>query len=112
MARSKYGNRKVHADGYVFDSGAEYRRYRELLLLQAAGEITALVVHPTYILIEPFTYNGTRHKAETYEPDFVYLENGRTVAEDVKGQRLALYRLKSKLFMLKYTHIEFREVAA
>lgn len=112
MAYNKHNARKVHAYGYCFDSGAEYRRYLELLILQAAGEISALVVHPKYILIEPFVYNGKRHKAETYEPDFVYTENGRTIAEDVKGQRLALYKLKSKLFMLKFPHIEFREIPA
>lgn len=109
---NKHNARKVHADGYCFDSGAEYRRYLELLILQAAGEISQIIVHPKYILIEPFTYNGTRQKAETYEPDFVYTENGRTIAEDVKGQRLALYKLKSKLFMTKFPHIEFREIPA
>jgi len=112
MAYNKHNARKVHYAGYCFDSGAEYRRYRELLLLQAAGEISEIVVHPKYILIEPFTYKGKRHKAETYEPDFVYSEGGRTIAEDVKGQSLALYRIKSKLFMLKYPTIEFREIPA
>jgi hypothetical protein len=112
MASNKHNARKVHADGYVFDSGAEYYRYRQLLILQAAGEISGLIVHPRYVLVEPFTYNGKRQKAETYEPDFVYMEDGHMVAEDVKGQRLPLYRIKSKLFMLKFPHIEFREIPA
>jgi len=109
---SKYNARRVFDDGYWFDSAAEHRRYRELLLLQAAGKISALVVHPRFILIEPFTYRGKRQRAETYSPDFVYTEDGRTIAEDVKGARLPVYRLKSKLFMLKYPNIEFREVEA
>jgi hypothetical protein len=40
--RPKYGNRKTEIDGYLFDSQAEARRYKELKLMQAAGEIDTL----------------------------------------------------------------------
>ena len=39
---SKYNNRRVKADGHTFDSGAEYRRYRDLLMLEQAGAIHKL----------------------------------------------------------------------
>ena len=53
VPRSKYGNQKVALDGHTFDSRAEARRYQELHLLLAAGEITDLVVHPRFALYAP-----------------------------------------------------------
>ena len=36
---NKYRNKKTQVDMYVFDSIAESKRYKELALLQRAGEI-------------------------------------------------------------------------
>ena len=36
--RPKYGNRKVKAEGMTFDSAKEERRYRDLVLMQRAGD--------------------------------------------------------------------------
>ena len=40
--RSKYGARKTIVDGITFDSKKEANRYRELKLLEDAGEIEKL----------------------------------------------------------------------
>lgn len=112
MARNKYGNRRVASDGYTFDSQAEFLRYRELRLLERAGIITGLRVHPRYEIIPGFRHNGKKVRATYYEPDFVYVEGGRTIAEDIKGKATQVYRIKMRLFILQYEDIEFREVAA
>ena len=52
--RSKYGNKKTIVDDIEFDSIAEARRYRELKLLEAAGEIEGLVLQPPF----PLEVNG------------------------------------------------------
>lgn len=108
---TKYYNRKVIADGYTFDSRAEYARYQELKLLEYAGEITALTVHPRYTLDNGFTAaDGTRFRPLTYAPDFTYTCNGVTVAEDVKGVRTEVYKIKKRLFMKTFPHIKFVEL--
>ena len=95
----------------VFDSKAEARRYDELLLLEQAGTITGMVIHPTYELQSAFTdASGTRHKAISYEGDFGYTEGGRAVVEDVKGYRTETFRIKEKLFRFRYPEIDFRVI--
>jgi len=89
--RNKYGARKVRDDGYLFDSKAEHLRYCELKVLQKAGEISELEVHPKYSI----ELNG--HHICTVILDFRYRDSHGTVIEDVKGKDLALSRLKRKL---------------
>ncbi len=111
-------NERVTVDGHSFDSLAESRRYSELLLLEAAGQIEDLTVHPVYLLQASFTdATGRRHRAISYEGDFGYTEvldpqsiQGRAVVEDVKGHRTEVFKLKEKLFRFKYPTIDFRIV--
>ena len=49
--RNKYGNKKQTADGYTFDSKAELLRYDELQLMEKAGRIYNLVVHPEFFVV-------------------------------------------------------------
>ena len=103
---SKYNNRRVTLDGHTFDSVAERRRYQELCLLRAAGELTGLVTHPRF----PLVVNGV--PIATYEADFGYTETatGRAVVEDVKGVQTPEYKLKKRL--VKALHgIDIQEVA-
>jgi hypothetical protein len=94
---TKYGNRRVEVDGIWFDSQAEARRYGELLLLQRAGQITDLQVHPRLA----FEIEGDT--MFVYMPDFEYLDMVPPVPvyvyEDVKQPFTctAVYRLKRKL---------------
>ncbi len=50
---SKYGASKVTEDGHVFDSRKEHSRYCELKILQRAGMITDLEVHPSWTFQHP-----------------------------------------------------------
>ena len=97
--RSKYGNVKVEADGYTFDSKMEYRRYQELKLLQQAGEIYGLKVHPWWTI----NVNGTPNVCKVVA-DFEYFLGTyrKQVVEDVKGKDNALSKLKRKLLKASY----------
>lgn len=124
---SKYGSRKVHRNGAVYDSRAEARRGAELALLERAGEIRNLRRQVPYELLpaqrEPDTIGarGAVHagrvieKAVGYVADFVYeertAEGWREVVEDVKGFRTHEYIIKRKLMLWRYG-IRIREVRA
>lgn len=115
---SKYHNRRTTLDGYTFDSKAEARRYEELKLLVAAGEIRDLEVHPRFELIPAF-YAGEKGggklvRATYYEADFRYIDNSRAefVIEDVKGVQTEGFKLKRKMFMYKHPNADFRIIEA
>ena len=109
--RAKYNARRVTLDGYTFDSAAEANRYAELKLAGRAGEISGLRVHPRYRLQEGFnTADGERVRPIYYIADFEYIEDGIIVAEDVKGVKTAVFKLKEKLFKYRYPEIDFRLV--
>lgn len=110
--RSKYNARRVKIDGITFDSAAEARRYGELKLLEQAGHLTGLKVHPRYEIIPPVFWHGRWERAVFYEADFEYNDSGYTFVEEVKGVRTAVYQLKRKLFLLRYPDVEFVEMQA
>ena len=98
--RHKYGARKTSVDGVVFDSAAEAKRYRELKIFQEAGEISGLQLQPLFVIQEPFTYRGKRHRAITYKADFMYRDkDGSVIVEDVKGMKTPVFRLKWKMLL-------------
>jgi hypothetical protein len=103
------GATKVEADGYVFDSKREHKRYEVLKLLVAAGEIEELEVHP-----EPYKLVVNGVQIAKYIADFRYRDGdtGLIVVEDVKSSGTAKardYRIRKKL-MLACHGIEIREV--
>ena len=81
---NKYRNEKIQIDRYVFDSKAEGKRYRELALLERAGEITELKLQPRFLLQESFKKNGKTYRKIEYVGDFMYLQNGKYIVEDIK----------------------------
>ncbi len=117
QSRAKWGRygankRCVHADGTKFDSKREMARYGELLLLQKAGEICGLKVHPRFNIIigsVPVLMKSTRYpngRQIVYVADFSYFIGAlddigkRFVIEDVKmqsGHRTEVYKLKRAL---------------
>ncbi|HUV82876.1 MAG TPA: DUF1064 domain-containing protein [archaeon] len=106
---NKYHAKKIHENGYVFDSKLEHARYRELLLLRMAGKISDFEVHPKYLLQEKFKYQGKTIRAIYYIADFAYIENDKKIVEDAKGFITNVFRLKHKLFLRQYgDSIEFR----
>lgn len=89
---SKYRNEKTEADGIWFDSKREANRYKDLVLLQEAGEINSLHLQVAF----PVTIGP--HKICNYIADFYYQDaSGKFVIEDSKGMRTPVYKLKKRL---------------
>jgi hypothetical protein len=110
---SKFRNRHVKYDGYTFDSQAECDHYIILKRLQEQGDISGLRVHPLYQITDEYVDNqGRLHKAKHYEADFEYIEEGVTVAVDVKGYKTELFKLKWDLSIKRYPELVFRMVNA
>lgn len=118
--KGRYGNvNKIEEDGIRFDSKREYLRYKDLQLLERAGEIRNLKVHPVYPIViggVPVMTCSNQHmkwdRPLTYEADFEYWRNeggrhgpdgeltGVLVIEDVKmrsGHRTGIYKIKRAL---------------
>ena len=97
--KSKMNNTRVEVEGKKYDSKREAKRAGELILLQNAGEITALM--------EQVKFHFTD---ESYIADFVYMDRktGAFIVEDSKGHRTATYVHKRRL-MLKYYNIKILE---
>ena len=115
--RSKYHAKKVVIDGLTFDSKKEAQRYGELLLLQRAGHLHSLKVHPPFELQAKFHHPiAGNQRAMTYTADFSYVEapprGWGSVVEDVKTKatKTEAYKLRRKLFLKRYPEIDPREV--
>lgn len=110
---TKYNNKKVTVNGQVFDSKKEARRYKELLLLEKAGEIKDLRTQVKFKLIPAQRDEATGKVIErecSYKADFMYHdEAGETIVEDVKGFRTKEYIIKRKLLLWRYG-IRIREI--
>jgi hypothetical protein len=103
---SKYNNIKVKLDGEWFDSHKEGLRWRELQLLERAGEINSLERQVSYELIPK--QKGER--SVSYIADFRYKDrDGEVVVEDAKGVRTQVFIIKKKL-MLWVHGIRIKEV--
>ena len=108
---AKYNNVKI--DGY--DSKKEYRRAKELKLLEKKGIITGLQEQVKYELISPqyrfYEVQGVRkmlRKKKLIERG-VYYRDGEYIVEDTKGVRTKEYIIKRKLML--YVHgIKIKEV--
>lgn len=124
---SKYHSKKVTtAEGLVFDSRKEYKRFCELQIMEAGGLIKNLQRQVKYVLIpaqrEPDTVGkrGGIKQGElierecSYIADFCYqLPTGETIVEDVKGYKgggaYSVFKIKKKL-MLAVHNIRIKEV--
>lgn len=108
----KYHNIKTEADGYIFDSRKEARRWNELKLWERCGGIENLRRQVRYTLINGQRWrDGKKHRDTTYVADFVYTisDTGELVVEDVKGVRTQAYKIKRELMKQIYD-IEIKEV--
>ena len=111
-SKAKYGNRKVTYDGETFDSEHEYRRWRDLRILERAGEITDLQRQVKFVLIpeqrelDTIGPRGGVHKGKllererSYVADFTYRDDtGELIVEDAKGFKTETYLLKRALML-------------
>lgn len=111
MTKNKYGAKKTIFDGVIFASGKEATRYRELLLLERAGEIRNLKIQPAFQIIDPFEYQGKHVRGAVYTADFEYWEDSRHVVEEVKGgtaTQTQAFKLRWKLAKSRYPWIDWR----
>lgn len=108
---TKYFNHKTIYKGKIYDSKKEAKRAYELDILQKAGYISHLEKQKTFVLQPSFKVNGKTERAITYIADFYYFDNKANIwiAEDTKGFRTEVYRIKRKLFLNKYPEIKFIE---
>lgn len=110
---SKYHNKKTEVDGVLFDSKKEANRYRELKLLERAGEITHLEVQPRFELQPKFEKNGKKYRSIIYVADFAYCETAsgsQMVVEDVKGFETKEFKIKRKIFEHNYPDLSLRVI--
>lgn len=109
MRRPKYRNQKTvytpdghlvrldpanRVPGILFDSLKEARRYVELLALLRTGKIRNLERQ------RRFKIRVNEQLVCTYVCDFLYMQGGRRIVEDVKSpmtRKLPIYLLKKKL---------------
>ena len=104
--RGKYGAVRTWADGVPFDSGWEAEYYGRLKLLLRAGGIAGFLYHGKFILVEG---EGPDHRAVTYEPDFVVLNNDHTYRiVDTKGMETAQFKDKMKMMRGKFPKVEVK----
>lgn len=99
---SKYHARKTTVDGITFDSRKEADRYLTLKAMEEEGLIENLRRQVRYELVPAFDVDGRHYRPVFYVADFVYVADGETVVEDVKGVMTDVYKLKSKLFARRY----------
>lgn len=123
MMMNKYKSKKAQADGIVFDSQKEARRWLELKEMEKYRLISDLKRQVKYTLI-PSQYEESSEvyikgakkgqkkpgklieKECAYIADFVYKKGLETIVEDVKGYRgggaYAVFTIKRKLMLEKY----------
>jgi len=107
----KYRSVKANCNaGHTHDSKREAVRCNELHVLQAAGAISELKVHPQYW----FVINGRQLKHANgrrvgYKSDFEYLENGIKITEDVKGVIVRDWPLRRAVFIALFPNHTLRE---
>lgn len=104
----KYNNKKTKVDMYVFDSVLEAKRYKQLALLQQAGEIQNLQLQVPFLLQKSFKKNGKTYRKIEYIADFVYEEKGQVIVEDTKGIKTEVFKIKQKLFEYKYPGLSLK----
>lgn len=125
MRFRKFGNTKVRTeDGLTFDSKKEYARWLELKAMEDAGLIWNLRRQVSFVLL-PAVYetqtiqlktktkekNVCLYRETNYIADFVYLQDGEEVVEDVKASadfQDPVYKLKKKL-MYMMNNVKIKE---
>lgn len=88
---------------YVFDSIRESQRYKELKLLERAGEISNLELQPKFLLQDSFKKNGKTYRKIEYIADFSYCQRRQN-----HSRRCKRVAEKHKLFEKKYPDLELR----
>lgn len=104
--RQKFNAQPTVTNGRKFGSMKEARRYTELKLRLAAGEIDELECQPEFVMLQK-TPSGERMKVGRYKADFRYrvIATGAVVVEDAKGGKATAteaYKLRKRNVEAQY----------
>ena len=105
----KYGNKPTVVDGIRFDSKGEAMRWSELVMLEKAGVIADLRRQVPFTIPADFTHDGKAERGVRYIADFVYSQCGKLIAEDFKGAKTEVYKLKRKFLLAQNPSLVFVE---
>lgn len=113
--RNKYNvssmKEKRTYDGIEFDSELEMKYYRDVVIPQIeSGKIIHCELQKTYILQPTFKPNGSKSSIQSikYVADFfLKYKDGHEEVIDTKGYPDAVAKIKRKLFLYKYPHIDY-----
>lgn len=100
MTQTKYKASKVEYDNHKFDSKLECNIYKTL---QEKYPQIKVELQPKYLLQEKFFFKGKTIREINYIGDFlIVLPNQEVYVVDAKGMETPVFKLKRKMFMLKY----------
>jgi hypothetical protein len=101
---NKLHARSITIDGITFRSLLEGRRYSQLKLLLANGDITDLELQPKYPLIITSLVTGKTKKVGNFHADFKYYDTLLKVwiVEDTKGVMTEAAALRIKIAQALY----------
>jgi hypothetical protein len=95
----------TEACGRVFPSKGHAAWAQKLTLLEAAGKIGGLEFEPEFRLI----VNGVLVGKYTPDARYFRLRDGKPCAEEYKGYRTAVYKLRRNVFVALFPDIQFIE---
>ena len=106
--KAKYNNKRIRADGILFDSQMEANYYMDLKVLLRAKEIKGFCRQPEFILEQ----GNTAERAITYKADFIVFNLDDTAEViDVKGYtKSQQWQRTFKMFRLKYPEMKLKIV--
>jgi len=106
---SKYRARRTTIDGIEFMSKKEAMRYEVLKAMQQSGEISDLQLQVKFDLLPTIKRESETLRKKSYIADFVYMQEGKRIVEDVKGFKTPIYSLKKHLLIYNNPGINFIE---
>lgn len=107
---NKFTKRIINGREVLFDSLKEAKYYDELYIKERIGQIRNLETQKSFELIPTMKHNGITLRKITYKADFYFIENNKIIVVDTKGFATDNYKIKKRLFLQKYPHIDFREI--
>jgi len=112
--KNKYKNKKTsivkNGKTYYFDSIKESLHFELLYNMLISKKITNLILQPEFEILPSIKWNNKTLKKIKYIADFSYEQNGIKYIVDVKGYRTDVYKLKMRLFLMKYSEYQFVEI--
>ena len=110
---TKYHARKTEVDGITFASKLEADRYKQLRLMEQAGEIQDLRLQVQFQITKGMMFpDGEKVKSRFYVADFMYIDkyHNRWVVEDTKGVETPEFKLKWDYVKSEYPEYHFVKV--